>query len=350
MNLEIQFTARYQLKCSPQWQFYNMVSNFTVPVKDNKIISVNVDYGTKEITADSNFVISERLHKSLLSDENFLPSRSEESTIEELNSILSNFDFAVRKVVSLIRYCTGGFAIDDDLVFRRDLRWFDGVEFKNIKNTGTHHGSRVVTSQAPENLEKEIQRYLDSKFTPLFGLKYIFRALQEEVPNFKIIDATTAAELAIKEFLILKNPDLRPLLLKLPSPPLDVLYGSILTYYTGGEENGYKCPKTKTRFLKIGSEIRNSLIHTPLELENPEYEIPYHLAYYYCENVHFVIYSLMCLLYPDDWIVQCLRPAVAREPVVNKDYDDEIYKALQKFYENLKKSQNSIQRDNLTRL
>ena len=100
------------------------------------------------------------------------------------------------------------------------------------------------------------------------------------------IDATIAAELAIKEFLITYKPEVEVLLLEVPSPPLYKLYGSILKSYTGE-----KSPKVKE--LAEGAKIRNLLVHKPEQTN-----IDHQEAIDYVSDVEFAIGHLLYLLDP----------------------------------------------------
>jgi hypothetical protein len=78
------------------------------------------------------------------------------------------------------------------------------------------------------NLHGRIQRFLDSARSCCFrdAFRHLHRAENErDDPRHAWIDATIAAELAIKEFFILYKPELAPFVLEVPSPPLSKLYG-----------------------------------------------------------------------------------------------------------------------------
>lgn len=125
----------------------------------------------------------------------------------------------------------------------------------------------------------------------IHAMRHLHRAKNEREPSCRWIDATIAAELAIKEFLIAKEPLLETLLLELPSPPLQKLYGQILEKYADE-----RSPKLNS--LRDGSEKRNKLIHRPGGEHVNRSE-----ADQYVKNVEIAIYHLMCLLHPeDDWL------------------------------------------------
>jgi hypothetical protein len=115
--------------------------------------------------------------------------------------------------------------------------------------------------------------------------------MNEERSSFKWIDATIAAELAIKEFLIRKYPDIETLLLEVPSPPLQKLYGSVLESLTG-----QRSPVLKE--ISNGVEIRNKLVHRPTEIPIEAKE-----ARDYVQAIETAIFHLIYLLNPNDPIV-----------------------------------------------
>ena len=89
-------------------------------------------------------------------------------------------------------------------------------------------------------------------------MRHLHRAKSENIAHHKWIDATIAAELAIKDVLSKANPDLELLLMEMPSPPLVKLYGVILEKHLGE-----KSPYLKR--IKNGVEIRNRLVHKPYD-------------------------------------------------------------------------------------
>ncbi|MBA7702476.1 hypothetical protein ES703_111245 [subsurface metagenome] len=85
--------------------------------------------------------------------------------------------------------------------------------------------------------------------------------------RYKWIDATIAAELAIKEVLIRMEPKLEAIFRYLQSPPIDRLYGEVLKSIAGT-----KPIKDDINKLRKGVEKRNILIHRPetIKLDHDE--------------------------------------------------------------------------------
>jgi hypothetical protein len=131
-------------------------------------------------------------------------------------------------------------------------------------------GERTISS---------IQKYFDEGQEPFFALKYLHSAMNEKQSNFRWIDATIAAELAIKEFLIRLKPDIEKLILEPPSPPLYKLYGVVFESLTGQKSR-------KLKGIREGATKRNRLVHKPTETnidaqEAHEYIIDIETAIYH---------------------------------------------------------------------
>jgi hypothetical protein len=101
-----------------------------------------------------------------------------------------------------------------------------------------------------------IQAILDLHEEPFIAFEHIHEAKRDRGARFTWIEATIAAELAIKEALSRIEPRLTPLLLEVPAPPLRKLYGAILEN-VAGERSPYVSKLDK------GAEKRNQLVHRP---------------------------------------------------------------------------------------
>ena len=147
-----------------------------------------------------------------------------------------------------------------------------------------------------------LQTYLDEGFRPFVAMRHLHRAENDDRPWAKWIEATVAAELAIKEYLSRRRPELETLLVHLPSPPLGVLYGKVL-----GQYGGFKA--TRRAQLIKGAEIRNKLLHQPIGAIVSAED-----AQRYVADVRFTILELLLDLYPDDPVLRVLAPTLGRGP------------------------------------
>jgi len=207
----------------------------------------------------------------------------------ELSGLTRNVGLAARKVLNLIKYCFNQYEIDEELMSSRGIFWSkDGRKWNRISSR-----LRVTTSVTGilglnKDSCKWLQDYIDSGYQPLLALRHLHRARKEHGSRHKWIEATIAAELAIKEFLIRLKPELATLLLEVPSPPMHKMYGVILKEYTDK-----KLDKEVFKALVEGAEIRNRLLHRP-ERE----KIDDQKANNYISAVSEAMRQLLSILYP----------------------------------------------------
>lgn len=264
------------------------IPEFKINCNDNQV-NVKISRGEKYVTGEISPVqISDQLYSWLQSSPphfDYWPA-SVEAELEGLRAMLED---ACRTVVETIKY----------FLFRPDIpdRLLGGLaEFTWEGEACAQHQIPIpplaymtAHSSAPlvqANVDA-LQTGFDSGFRPLVGMRHLFRAIQEDEPRFQWIDTTIALELAIKETLIRKCPEIETLLLEMPSPPLDKLYGSIMKEYLG------VASPYRTR-IKEAAAIRNKLVHRPygtvISKEN---------ASSYVLIAHKAIAHLFALLYPE---------------------------------------------------
>ena len=290
-NMKIWFKGDYELSTEKYFQTSLKKSTFLVPLKNQKI-SVSIDFVNKKIEPKCQYEITDELYNWIIN----IPSqkKTEEPLPSKIKEINSDFDFSTKRVISIIKYNLNHYEINDNLLLRDLLEWSENdLDYKYVEGTAFDFGWYRYDIDIDDKAEKNIQEYLNREYSLFTALKFLHRSIREDNPTFKIIDATIAAEIAIKEFLIEKNKaklDLRLLLLELPSPPLEKLYGRILKFY--GDED---TESPKKDIIKMGSEVRNILIHSPNELD-----ISYEIADFYCQTVQYAIFHLLFLLYPKD--------------------------------------------------
>lgn len=222
---------------------------------------------------------------------NFLSYDSEfeptyQAICEEANS-------AARRAIEYVKFFLGRYEIADEATsYIDDFTWSDDLNGPYYSIPGKISWNLKIREQIPLDYEvrAQLQIGLENNILPFVAMRHIYRALQEKNPRFKWIDATIAAELAIKEALIRKEPLLAALIEHVPSPPLNKLYGEIMEKYFG----------VRSRFCRTvsnGASIRNKLIHQPLENKVSESE-----AEDYVSEVLIAINDLYSLLYPN-WSV-----------------------------------------------
>jgi hypothetical protein len=209
-----------------------------------------------------------------------------------MTSVLSN---ATRKVLNTIKFCLSQSKLNEELFSVRGEYWsFDNANWKELPTRWKATLNSITSMSLDNTTEKNVQSYLISDFEPFFALRHLHKAIKETNPRYKWIDATIAAELAIKEFLVRSRPELETLLLEMPSPPLDKLYGSVLESFT-------KQKSPKLTALREGARIRNKLVHRPNETK-----ITHEQANSYVHDVEAAIYHLLSLRYPEDRVIRKL--------------------------------------------
>lgn len=212
---------------------------------------------------------------------------------DELSEMKSPLSQATRRVLSLIKYCLNQVNLSENLFSVKDTYWsVDNAEWKRLPSMWRVIAKVLDFERLNEETAKAIQEYLKSGFEPFFALRHLHRAKKEDIARYRHIDASIAAELAIKEFLTRKKPEVGPLLVELPSPPLDKLYESILKSY------GFTPPPNLNR-LADGMRLRNKFLHRPQAMHTDGQK-----SIKYVEDVEIAIYHLLTLLDPTDPIVK----------------------------------------------
>jgi len=169
--------------------------------------------------------------------------------------------FAKQKtVLKYLKYLYGIPELDERFSFTGVPEWSkDGINWESISMR--YEGKWVPTApiyQLPEPLIHWLPILIGKGIEPLFAFIHLSKAFNDKDTRHQWIHATIAAELAFKEFLSKYDSKLTSLILKVPSPPLRTLYGDVLL-----EQTGEKSPYVSA--LHKGAEVRNTLIHQPLE-------------------------------------------------------------------------------------
>ena len=210
--------------------------------------------------------------------------------VEVLEATTSCREATIR-VLSILKYLLNRDSISSELCSLKSIKWSnDNRSWNAISWNQIINAPGIKVKWITDDVSVYIQKAIDDNIQPWIALKYIEHAKREKIPNHKWIYATIAAELAIKEFLIQKEPVIEALLLELPSPPLDKLYGSILNKYAGSESPAKKV-------IKKGIETRNKLLHQASEFEIEEDE-----ATAYVQEIDNAINDLMIRLYSKESI------------------------------------------------
>ena len=210
------------------------------------------------------------------------------STREFVSSTTSRIQAAAEQLLALIKYKLNYRQIETELVSPVWQRWcLEGRKY-DFPQVGEIPVQVTGVYALNDATHSNIQSSLDRGVEPLRAMVHLHRALEETAPSHRWIEATIAAELAIKEVLCRARPELEALLLELPAPPLSKLYGQILEDYLG-VSSPFKASLAK------GVEKRNRLLHRHTNLVITAVE-----ASRYVADVRAAIDHLLHALYPED--------------------------------------------------
>jgi hypothetical protein len=250
-------------------------------------ILLSIDLARQSIEATGEYEISEEF-LDLLKQED-LPKELPPNIVEEASEIRRHITSSVRQVLYAVKYCLKQIELDENLFGLKNITYsFDNMNwrfFPGAKLTIT--ASSYSTNPLDIKSAELIRDHLSSEIEPFLALSFLHRAKKERHPKYKWIDATIAAEIAIKEFLILIKPEVESVLLEVPSPPLHKLYGSILESYTG-----QRSPVLK--HIAEGARVRNQLVHRPEKVNIDSQE-----AIDYLKHVEMAIGHLLGIINPE---------------------------------------------------
>jgi len=264
---------------------------FRIPMQNNGEAIVKISLDGKQIESFCEAEISNDLYNILKTGIKEVDGLSNSLQVE-LAGLRCPFK-AAQKVFSLIKYCFNNIKLDEGLLGNKGNYWSeDKLDWKYLPGKIIFKFDAYSTRPLTEDNARAIQDYIDSNFEPFLAFRHLHRAIRERSPRYKWIDATIAAELAIKEFFIRLNKDIEPWVLEVPSPPLDKLYGKILEFYTGE-----RSPKVNA--IREGAKIRNELLHKP-----QDNKIEYQRAVEYVKDVEIAIWHLIKLLYKDNRFIE----------------------------------------------
>ncbi|MGC4073142.1 MAG: hypothetical protein QM760_11605 [Nibricoccus sp.] len=297
MNTEsslVSFRGEYQLIRKEKLSENPAPQKFTHPHPSGRTVEAVVSYVSENVLAQVEGV---GVPNSILSKLRTLgpldgPKLSEEEK-KILRPPIEEMRQTVRRILALIKYHLLHSEIGEALSCVKKEEWRLGEEeWRPFPLTGTMTASLSANQPLNEATRNLIQQSLTAEILPLTAMRHLHRAKHEDQPHHKWIDATIAAELAVKEVLCRANPAVEQLLIELPSPPIYKLYGPLLKHYLGE-----KSPFLNE--LKEGQERRNKLVHRP-----SAESVGLKEAKQYVTNVEAAIFHLLSLLYPKDRLIQ----------------------------------------------
>lgn len=219
-----------------------------------------------------------------------------ESTRAAIRPPLDEIRASVRNLLALVKYHLRHFDLCEGSYSVKSEQWCtDTGEMRGIPTTISVISHFSSIQPLDERARDAVQAALNDGVLPLVAMRHLHRAKHESQPHHKWIDATIAAELAVKEVLCRARPEMEAMLMEMPSPPFAKMYGSLLKHYLG-EESPFR------KRLITGQETRNTLVHRPGALRIDPQE-----ANNYVAVVEGAIFHLLSLLYPRDELVRQAR-------------------------------------------
>lgn len=269
----------------PEYDFKLKIDNIpitiTLNLKDKKIITI----GSFEPPQEALDVLGDDINDNdLVSD----------MIRSELNEYLTYLIRANRRVMNNIKYSLNQPSLKEGLITIKKYHWSkDKINWKNYRFESKHYGSTSTQLCLNKDKAVEIQELIERDVPEtLIALRFLHKAKNESLSKYKWIYASIAAELAIKEFFSKKKPELTPLLIECPSPPLHKMYNTILEKYIHEKSLKYK-------EIQKGAVKRNKLVHS---FEKTEIDLQKSIEY--IQDVEIAIYQLLNILYPENKLIK----------------------------------------------
>ncbi len=241
-------------------------------LKNGKLVYVEVMQGGAIIKGKTNIDAPSQEILDILSAADYKSLSSAQT--DALSQLTAPILESIKQVVGLMKQELPNFEIQDELIGNCKNEWsVDGRTWNLVPFGLQIYISALGIGHLGRAKADHIQKLLSEDEAPLVATNHLHRAQAESGLRYKWIDATIAAELAIKEVLVRIEPKLEFILKELPAPPLQKLYGDVLKSITGE-----KAPDLKR--IERGAKIRNDLVHRPESVTLDHDEVT--------EYVHFV--------------------------------------------------------------
>lgn len=285
--MKITVRGNYTIAGKIEFRRESPVVEISLKTDDKIEVSLSINLVKQSIEATGEYEISAEFLNLLKQEVH--PEELPQNVAKEASTIRRHITSTIRHFLHAVKYCLKQVRLDENLFAIKSVTY--SIDNENWRYLPGAKLSMTASSYSITPLDKEsaiqIKNHLASGIEPFMALSFLQRAKKERHPKYKWIDATIAAELAIKEFLILIKPEVEAVLLEVPSPPLHKLYGSILETYTG-----QRSPVLK--HIAEGARIRNKLVHRPEQID-----IDLQQAIDYLKNVEIAIGHLLGIINPE---------------------------------------------------
>ncbi|WP_020401798.1 hypothetical protein [Gracilimonas tropica] len=293
-TIEIYFESEYSISKAKKASEAISDYTFTKTIDGSKSIKVLVSYKKNTTFVNTEgFSVPKRFIDELSNLSRFEGDKLSDDCRDKINEILKIGREFVKQILLTLKYYLNHYDISEQPFAIRSQKWCTkSGELKDIPSQINVIASFQSICPLRDDTARLVQQNLDNNIQPLAAMRHLHRAKSENTPHHKWIDATIAAELAIKEVLSKVNPSFETLLLEMPSPSLAKLYGKILK-----EQLGESSPYRK-EIIK-GVQIRNKLIHRH---DSPD--VDSQKALNYVKNIEKAIFHLLSLLYPNNQLIK----------------------------------------------
>jgi len=246
---------------------------FSFRVNDAVIgpVDVTVAADGTRVSSRATVSVSETLLRELESD--ILLHEMQQGMSDEFGRVTRSLSHCCRRVVRLLEQEMRVEDLRSDSLFHipNGLRWSrDGENWRIVRGGHCVGGLRTrPLFKLDAQWQRKIQALLDSGEVPLLAVRQLYEAIRSGSARISWVEATIAAELAIKEILVKMEPSLETLLTHVPSPPLQKLYGEVLESVCG-RRSSFRSDLGK------GATQRNVLVHGAEEFDaHPQKVVDY---------------------------------------------------------------------------
>jgi len=271
--------------------------SFTKAHASGRIVQITLSYVAGSVIAHMNKVaVSAAVLAELSTLARFNGHLLTDATRAAIDNPLGEIRRSVRDLLALVKYHLRHFDLREGSYSVKSQGWRNvDDEWQELPIALSVSHESFSSRPLDERTHDAVQAALTAGVLPLVAMRHLHRAKHESQPHHKWIDATIAAELAVKEVLCRAHPAMESMLIEMPSPPFSKMYGPLLKHYLG-EESPFR------KKLIAGQEKRNALVHRPSDLLIDQQE-----ANDYVADVEAAIFHLLSLLYPHDKLIRWAR-------------------------------------------
>ena len=289
------------LRRSPPLSEIEDPQSFTKAHASGRVVQITVSYVAESVIAQIDEVaVSENALFELSTLQRFDGPQLTDAARAAVDGPLNEIRQSVRDLLAIVKYHLRHYDLGESSYSVKSECWSDdSAEWHEIPTTISVSHESFSRLPLDQETREAVQVALATEVLPLVAMRHLHRAKNESQPHHKWIDATIAAELAVKEVLCRAHPTMETMLIEMPSPPFSKMYGSLLKHYLG-EESPFR------KKLITGQERRNKLVHRPGSLHIDQQE-----ANDYVADVEAAIFHLLSLLYPHDELIRRARSFTA---------------------------------------